>query len=106
LLTDDGKLILTYTNPDSWRYFLRKLKHWRNGPLKYNHIKLNELNHILQKYNLEINNMSGFNWLPLPLTSNSRLVLFFGLIEKVFRLDKWYSQSPWILMSIKKVASN
>ena len=31
ILTDDGRFIFTYTNPNSWRFYLRKLKHWKNG---------------------------------------------------------------------------
>ncbi len=106
LLTPDGRFIFTYNNPSSWRFLLRKLKHWKKGPYPYNEIKLKELNKILDKCNLNIENMSGMNWVPLPLSSNSKLVSFFEIIEKIFRLEKWYSQSPWILMSVKKTPHN
>lgn len=102
LLSYDGRLILHFNNPSSWRFFLRKLKHWRNGYYPYNELNMNELTSILFGCNLEIENMVGMNWIPLPLTSNSSLVSVFEIIEKFLQLDKWYSQSPWIMMSIKK----
>jgi 2-polyprenyl-3-methyl-5-hydroxy-6-metoxy-1,4-benzoquinol methylase len=102
LLSNDGRFILHYNNPRSWRYLLRKIKHWRSRYYPYHEINIKELIKILSGCNLEIENMSGMNWIPLPLSSNSRLVSFFEKIEKILRLEKWYSQSPWILMSIKK----
>jgi len=103
LLISDGRLILQYNNPRSWRFLLRKLKHRKNGYYPYHEIEIKELTEILSECNLEIENMTGMNWVPLPLSSNSILVYFFARIEKFLRLDKWYSQSPWILMSIKKM---
>jgi SAM-dependent methyltransferase len=102
LLTPDGRMILTYNNPRSWQFMLRKLNHWKKGPYPYYEIELKELTKILNKCNLRIESMSGMNWIPLPLSSNSKLVYFFETVEKVFRLYKWYAQSPWILMSITK----
>ena len=102
LLTNDGRLILHYNNPGSWRFLLRKLKHWKSGHYHYNEVTIKELTKILTCCNLEIDNKIGMNWMPLPLSSNSKLVSFFEMIEKTLRLKKWYSQSPWILFSIKK----
>jgi len=102
LLIDNGRLIFTYNNPSSWRFLLRKIKHWKKGHYNYNEIKLKELIRILNKCNLDIENMEGMNWIPLPLSSNSKLVSIFENIEKIFMLKKWHSQSPWILISIKK----
>jgi len=42
------------------------------------------------------------NWLPLPLSSNSKLVHIFEYLERNLHLKKWHSQSPWLLFSIKK----
>jgi|ERR1035437_3953328 SAM-dependent methyltransferase len=102
LLANDGRLILTYNNPNSWRFLLRKLKHLKNGYFPYKEINIREFKKLLDSCDLEIENMTGMNWIPLPLSSNSRLISFFEKIEKIFCLEKWYSQSPWILMSIKK----
>ncbi len=102
LLTDDGRFIFTYTNPNSWRFSLRRIIHFNDS---YKGIKFNELTKMLTKYNFEIEDMEGFNWIPLPLYSNSRLVYFFEFIEKIFKLKNWYSQSPWLLLSIKKITT-
>jgi len=64
---------------------------------------LDELKTILNTCNFEIENMEGMNWIPLPLGSNSIFVSVFEKIEQVFGLWKWYSQSPWILFSVKRI---
>ena len=102
ILKEDGRFIFTYANPGSWRYFLRKMKHWKNKPTRYNEMTFCELKEVLHKCNFEIENMEGMNWIPFPLSSNSKLVSFFEFIENFFRLRYWYSQSPWILLSIRK----
>jgi len=102
LLNDDGVFIFTFANPNSWRYFLRKIKHWKNGPTRYNETTLKELTEILNKCNFEIEKMEGMNWIPLSLSSNSKLVLIFEYIEKKIKLKNWHSQSPWLMISVKK----
>lgn len=102
LLADDGRLIIHYNNPGSWRFLLRKLKHWRTGHYPYNELIIEEVKRILSACELEIEKISGMNWIPLPLSSNSWLVSVFEYMEKMFQLEKWHSQSPWLLMSIKK----
>jgi SAM-dependent methyltransferase len=101
-LSKDGLFIFSYANPDSWRFFLRKIRHLRKGPQAYNQIALADLKQLLTRLNFEIVDMEGMNWIPLPLTSNSPFVTLFEKLEKVLGLKKWYSQSPWILFSIKK----
>jgi len=102
LLTDDGRFIFTYTNPNSWRFFFRRIIHLNDS---YKGVKFNELQKSLTKHNFEIEDIEGFNWMPLPLYSNSRLVYLFEFIERVFKLKNWYSQSPWLLLSIKKTTN-
>lgn len=102
LLADDGRLILHYNNPNSWRFFLRKLKHWKTGKYQYNEVNLKSIIKIISGYNLQIESMSGMNWLPLPLSSNCRLVSLFEKMEKLLHLSRWHAQSPWIMMAIKK----
>jgi len=103
LLQEDGRFIFTYTNPSSWRFLLRKLKHWKNGFHPYTEMELNELKVLLIKCNFEIVTMEGMNWIPFSLSSNSVFVGFFGKIEQLFRLKNWHSQSPWILFSVKQI---
>jgi len=102
LLKDDGRFVFLYTNPDSWRFFLRKIKHRKNGFHPYKEMELSELKSTLNKCNFEIEKMEGMNWIPLSLSSNSIFVSFFVFIEKLFNLKNWYAQSPWILISVKK----
>jgi 2-polyprenyl-3-methyl-5-hydroxy-6-metoxy-1,4-benzoquinol methylase len=102
IITENGRFIFTYTNPLSWRFFLRRLKHLKTGSHSYNDMKLNDLKEILDKSGFEIKKMEGMNWIPFPLASNSILVTFFEYLEKTLKLDKWIRQSPWILISINK----
>jgi len=105
LLKTDGRFIFLYTNPNSWRFFLRKIKHWKKGFHQYKEMEFSELKTLLQKCNFDIEKMDGMNWIPLPLTSNNIFVSFFEFTEKIFKLNNWYSQSPWLLISVKKSKS-
>jgi len=102
LMTDDAIFVFTYQNPQSWRFFLRKLKHWKSGFYPYKEMNLTELCVLLNTCNLEIVEMQGMNWIPLSLASNSKLVPMFERIEDLFCLKKFYSQSPWLLFAAKK----
>jgi 2-polyprenyl-3-methyl-5-hydroxy-6-metoxy-1,4-benzoquinol methylase len=103
LMDTNGRYIFSYTNPDSWRFFLRKLKHLKGGySKKYTEMNFENLNKLLRMCGLEIENMEGMNWIPLGVTSNSPLVTFFENVEKIVGLKKWHSQSPWLLISVKK----
>lgn len=102
LLMKDGRFIFSYTNPKSWRFLLRKIRHWKNGHYPYKEMEMDELLTLLKRCNLEIDRMEGMNWIPLSVTSNSIFVSFFEFIEKIFKLKNWHSQSPWLLISVKK----
>jgi len=102
VLLHDGLFIFTYANPNSWRYYLRKIKHWKNVPTHYNEMSISNLIKTLYKSNLEVDKIEGMNWIPLPLSSNSILVTFFAIIENIFKLKNWHSQSPWLLIAVKK----
>jgi ubiquinone/menaquinone biosynthesis C-methylase UbiE len=106
LMTPDGKLIFTYTNPNSWRYFIKKLKHIRKPITSLHVIKYKELQTILNTLGLKINDCHGFYWMPLPIFSNSKLVPLFQFTEKVFNLSRWFSQSPWLMVSVIKKENN
>jgi SAM-dependent methyltransferase len=102
LLASNGRFIFTYTNPDSWRYFLRKLRRGQK-PDRYTHMRFNDLQRVLGQCNLQIEIIDGMNWIPLPVTSNSPLVRLFSNIEKKLRLNNWHNQSPWLLISVKRI---
>ncbi|HRG38135.1 MAG TPA: class I SAM-dependent methyltransferase [Bacteroidia bacterium] len=101
LLEKDGKFIFTYTNPDSWRYSARKLKQAGKADPYYspNFIQLKEL---LERFNFEFEDIKGFNWTLFPVRSNSIFVHLFTFLEKILMLGKWHSQSPWLIISVKK----
>jgi predicted TPR repeat methyltransferase len=102
LLDKDGRFIFTYTNPSSWRFFLRNIKRKFSATNRYTDMNLTALKQLLHQCGLEIEVMKGMNWMPLPVRSNSLLVGPLAFSERIFQLNKWYSQSPWLLISVKK----
>jgi len=102
LLQDDGRFIFTSLNASSWRFFLRKLRHWKSGPTPYNDLPFNDLEKLLGKCNFKIEKREGLMWTLMPLNSNSKLVAFFITIERLFGLQNWHAQSPVILYTVTK----
>lgn len=101
LLEDGGRCIYTYTNPSSWRYLLRRIKNI-NKKNPYHVHSFESLKELLEQKGFEIKEIRGFNWMPFSVASNSPLVPFFAFLETKLKLYKWHSQSPWMLISIKK----
>ena len=98
LLEKDGVFIFTATNPNSWRYLLRKVlkrkTKFYEQPL---HNYLVDLTN-----NFEIIEIKGFLWQPFTLKSDNFLIPFFENLEKLF-FSKLLKQSPWWLFAcIKK----
>ena len=104
LLDNEGVFVFTFTNPNSWRFLLRRLGHLRTGTNNYHEISITDLKKILALNNFKILKMEGMNWVPLPLKTDNFLVNIFSGLEKFFQLKKWISQSPWIMVSIKKIS--
>lgn len=101
LLEKDGKFIFTYTNPNSWRYILRKFKQ-RGKANPYHVLNFKELKKLLKDCHFEFEEVAGFNWTPFPIRSDSMFVHLFTFLEKALRLRKWHSQSPWLMICVKK----
>lgn len=100
LLDDNGTFVFMMVNPDSWRF---KLRNFNLNRTDYKEIKIREMREIIESKGLRIDSLEGFNWIPLPLKwSNSPLVNVFAFIEKTLGLNKLYSQSPWLMVSVKK----
>jgi SAM-dependent methyltransferase len=100
LLDDKGSFVFMMVNPESWRF---KLRNFNMDRTNYNEIKLAEMKAIIERNNLIIDTVQGFNWIPLPLSySNSPLIELFAYFEKMAGLNKLYSQSPWLMVSVKK----
>lgn len=101
LLEEDGKFIFTYTNPDSWRYNARKIKQ-RGKVNPYHVLNYEDLRKLLKDCHFEFEDIRGFNWTLFPIRSNSIFVHFFTFFEKLLHLNKWHSQSPWLMICVKK----
>lgn len=98
MLKNDGIFIFTVVNSSSWRYFLRKLKKHTN----YNITSYRDYLKLLKSNNFRIINKKGFQWIPLTVNSNSRMVLLFSYLEKILFLDKCFIQSPYLLFAVRK----
>ncbi|SOD81270.1 methyltransferase domain-containing protein [Spirosoma fluviale] len=100
LLDENGSFVFLAVNPSSWRFLARKLNKNRED---YGELGIEEIKCSLQRNKLEIKKIKGFNWIPLPLTmSNSFLISVFAILEKIFFLENWLTQSPWLLISVVK----
>jgi 2-polyprenyl-3-methyl-5-hydroxy-6-metoxy-1,4-benzoquinol methylase len=98
-LRKGGTVIFTITNIDSWRY---KIKRKIRKGTTYNHLTLNKYRELAQKNDLDFKNVLGFMWLPFKVNSNSFLIPFFILIERLFQLKKYTYQSPWLIVKAQK----
>jgi 2-polyprenyl-3-methyl-5-hydroxy-6-metoxy-1,4-benzoquinol methylase len=102
LLSVNGRFIFTYSNPQSWRFYMRKvMRHWK-GYTSYYETNYKTLFNLLENKGWVVEKVDGMNWIPLKLSSNSIWVDFFIKIERIFRLNRWLSQSPWLLISVRK----
>ncbi len=102
LLNNNGRFIFSTINTHSWRFFLRKLYHRFNDHSYFKYHSLEDINSFLSKYTLKVETVEGFYWLPFKLNSNNLLIEFFIYIEKLLKLKKYISQSPWLMISIIK----
>lgn len=103
LMNSSSEFIFQYVNPSSWRFISKKLKNKLIGKkAQFHEIGFKELKLMLEKIGFTIEDIHGFNWIPLKLSSNSILVEVFAKIEKILKLYNWHSQSPWLMIAVKK----
>jgi hypothetical protein len=102
LLKEEGVFIFSYSNPDTWRYYLRKLRHLGKRTQNYNEMNFGKFKQLLKNCGFKIVEMEGMNWIPFPLSSNSLFVDLFISLERNLRLYRWLNQSPWLLFSVQK----
>ncbi|MCK9508138.1 MAG: class I SAM-dependent methyltransferase [Pigmentiphaga sp.] len=103
LLAENGTFIFTSLNPRSWRFYLRNIIHSLKGTsTKYYDLNIQKLAILLNKHNLRIEGIEGMHWIPLPLSSNCKMVSAFAYIEHKLRLHKYLKQSPMWLIAVKK----
>lgn len=107
LLKPEGIVIFTGTNANSIRTKIRKLskhitKHKRFYDY-YNELTLSQYQRVLTNAGFSINQIEGFCWQPFKVNSNNILVRFFAFLEAKIFLFKWLKQSPFLLISAKKM---
>jgi len=100
LLNDNGLFIFSNLNKNSWKTFIRLkiLKHTNYpGVLSYK-----KYINIINTKGFEIIDVLGYNWLPVRVCSDSKMVSIWETLEKLLNLNKLYKISPELLFCIKK----
>lgn len=100
LLYDNGIFIFTATNLSSWKTIIRNSIRPDYGYIEMSTKKYFE---FIAKNSFITEQCTGFNWIPLDLGSNSKLVDCFSYFEKRLRLNRWITQSPHLLFAVRKV---
>jgi cyclopropane fatty-acyl-phospholipid synthase-like methyltransferase len=100
LMKKGGKCILMVENPNSPRYYFRKIK--KNILDIYHPEQISRLKLLLEQTGLKIEAVNGFNWVPLSVSSDSILVDAFAKIESTLGLGKIKSISPLLMYSLVK----
>ena len=100
LLANDGTWIFSDMNAGSWRNHLRAWSGRRGTG--YNIATASGYRAAVSEAGFKIAEMSGYCWMPLLFNSNSPLVPLFSTIEGTLALNKWISQSPWLLIAARK----
>jgi len=96
-----GKLIFVYLNPKSYRQFIKRLLDPDKMHQK-SYLSPELTNSLLIQNGFKLKNNLGYMWQVVGSHSNSILVKFFALIERVFLLQFWIKRSPWIIASYQK----
>ena len=100
-LKSDVPLILSFGNKRSLKSQLRKL-HGKSYRHSYNRVML-----ALSNTGFSVVKKMGYSWLPFGRTSESRLIPFMAMLEKLFALRRVPSLSPWVIVhSVKSEALN
>lgn len=101
-LKPGAPFVFMQINNGSWRYRLHKLL--RSNPFPYKVTSVAAYLAELRNAGFEVNDVTGFVWMPFGATSNSKAVPAFAFIERVLGLARWTRQSPWLLISAKRTA--
>jgi len=95
-LKSNAPLILSFGNKSSLKSKLREL-HGKSYRHSYGMVM-----RCLSKTGFAVRRKIGYSWLPLGRTSESRLVPFLAVIEKLFALRRIPSLSPWVIVHAVK----
>jgi SAM-dependent methyltransferase len=97
-LVPQGIFILAEMNTNSWRYKIAR----RLGRFSVYNID-SHAGYVaaLQKSRFKVVGASGSHWMPFRYNSNSFLVKHFARLEKMLRLERWISQSSWVMIAAR-----
>jgi len=90
---------LSVTNKNSYKGLLYNLFTKRKTSYKFS---AKEYQSILKENKFEILYQKGYSWMPFKRDSNSNFIKYFNYLEKIFRLNKLTSVSPWVLFVLRK----
>jgi 2-polyprenyl-3-methyl-5-hydroxy-6-metoxy-1,4-benzoquinol methylase len=92
IIKPGASVILSFGNQSSLKAKIKAIK-----GKSYLHSYSNALK-SLKKTGFTIKSKLGYNWLPFGRTSQSRIIPFFAGTEKLLRLRKIPSLSPWVII--------
>jgi 2-polyprenyl-3-methyl-5-hydroxy-6-metoxy-1,4-benzoquinol methylase len=99
-LQPGGIFLFCVINARSWRFRLRHLKRSDCPASAFSPV---EVERACAAAGLEIVERRGFQWCLAPASSDSRLVSISAAVEKWFGLNRWHSQSPWLLYAARRL---
>lgn len=104
VLTKGGLLIFDTLNRRSYKWRLKGLV---GRPLTYPspRVSCDDVLRATVDHGFDVQEVSGYNWVPFTKESDSRLLPIAALIEKTLRLDRCYKLSPRILLGATKTRS-
>jgi len=110
-LKDDALLVVTITNKYSYKHVLRILsgrnmtssKRKGNSQTVVYQFPVNQIIKRARDAGFSLLNCEGYNWIPFNKSSNARLIPHSIRIERQFGLYRFYSVSPWVIASFKKI---
>ena len=91
-LKSNALLIFSFGNKRSLKSQLRKL-HGKSYRHSYNRVMQS-----LSKTGFSVVRKMGYSWLPFGRTSESRLIPFLAMLEKILVLRRIPSLSPWVIV--------
>jgi SAM-dependent methyltransferase len=103
VLSSGGLLVFDALNRDSYRWFA-KIVSRRRLALPSANLSYRELLGALVDSGFSIESIRGYNWVPFPRTSNSRLVDVAELGERLLLLPQLSRISPKVLIAARKEA--
>jgi ubiquinone/menaquinone biosynthesis C-methylase UbiE len=103
VLSPGGLLVFDALNRDSYRWFA-KIVSRRRLALPSANLSYRELLGALVDSGFSIESIRGYNWVPFPRTSNSRLVNVAELGERLLLLPQLSRISPKVLIAARKEA--